>query len=221
MHRTEAQGSVAGEYFDRNLPTVAGTKLAAVDRNTIQEEIAGVVTRAGLTLKTAATDTNDQLEAVIFDTDIKRTQPLKVGTGSNPYGYTGYGEVGATSVDLGTSAKLTHEGMIQTRFGGDPCVTQKHDTVPVSPTWTYDAGTGVFVLGNNQTLIGIPHDARVKSVSLSFLVSGNYRFSPIYGRTTDPGSGYLLITSGAKGWADTDPTSGTDLQFHIEYDAVS
>lgn len=221
MHRTEASGNVANAYVDRNLPTVAGTKLDASDRNAIQEEIANVIERAGLTLKTKATETEDQLEAVIFDTDIKRTQPLKVGTGSNPYGYTGVGEVGASSVDLGTYSKLTKDGMTQNRFGGDPCVTQKHDYIPVTPTWTHNGSTGEFVLTSTLTLTGIPHDARVKSVSLSFLASGNYRFSPVYGNTIDTGSGYIQLSTGAKGWADTDPTSGADLLLHIEYDGIS
>jgi hypothetical protein len=219
MHRTEAAGSVNGEYVDRNLPSTPGTLLEASDRNTIQEEIANVIERAGLTLKEKATETENQLEAVIFDTDIKRTQPLKVGTGSDPYGYTGVGEVGATDVALATYAKLNVYGMVQKRFGGDECVTQKHDSIIAGVTWTY--GAGVFTLNTTMTLIGIPRGARVKSISMSFLSGGNYRFSPVYGNTIDPGSGYLQIASGAKGWADTDPTSGTDLQFHVEYDGIN
>jgi len=219
MHRTEAAGSVAGEYVDRNLPTVAGTLLEASDRNTIQEEIANVIERAGLTLKTKATETEDQLETALFDTAILRTAEMKVGDGTNPYGEIAVGEVGASSVDLATYAKLTHEGMIQNRFGGDPCVTQKHDATITGVTWSY--GDGVFTLNSTFTLVGIPHSARVKSVSMSFVDSSRYIFSPVYGKTNDLGSGYLIIVAGAKGWSDIDPSSGTDLQFHVEYDGVS
>lgn len=80
MHKTEAAGHVAGAYVDQALPIVAGTVLAASDRNAVQDEITNVITRAGLTLKTAATETGDQLETVLFDTAITRTKEINFAT---------------------------------------------------------------------------------------------------------------------------------------------
>lgn len=74
MHRTEAAGNSGNLYVDKNLPATAGTTLEASDRNAVQEELCNVIERAGLTLKTKATDADfDQLETAMFDTELTRS----------------------------------------------------------------------------------------------------------------------------------------------------
>ncbi|MFT3843358.1 MAG: hypothetical protein QM723_40625 [Myxococcaceae bacterium] len=66
MHRTEADANVSNK-FDEGDPMVPRlpTQIAAVDLNAWQEEIAGVVEAAGITLQTAGTDTFAQLLAAL------------------------------------------------------------------------------------------------------------------------------------------------------------
>lgn len=74
MHRTEAAGNSGNLYVDKNLPATAGTTLEASDRNAVQEELCNAIERAGLTLKTKATDADfDQLETALFDTELTRS----------------------------------------------------------------------------------------------------------------------------------------------------
>jgi len=65
MHRTESDNkiTVGGKNLFTNGPP--GTTRDAVDVNTTQEEIAYVIEQAGLTLKTVATETNQQLKEAI------------------------------------------------------------------------------------------------------------------------------------------------------------
>lgn len=75
MHRVDADGytTVSGDrrFIDRALPTEEGTVDGSYWSNAVQEEIAQVVERAGLTLRVsgAADETADwgQLEEAIFD----------------------------------------------------------------------------------------------------------------------------------------------------------
>lgn len=60
MHRTEGAENVANLFVDGP----PGTRVEQDWLNTIQEELANVIEAAGLTLKTASTDTRDQLAAV-------------------------------------------------------------------------------------------------------------------------------------------------------------
>jgi len=62
MHRTEGANNVAGMFTDGP----PGTALEEDWHNAVQEEIANVIEDAGLTLKTAITETRDQLSAAIL-----------------------------------------------------------------------------------------------------------------------------------------------------------
>lgn len=67
MHRIEAPGATVDNKFTEGDPStgVQPTEVADDWLNAVQEELAGVIVAAGLTLKTAATETSDQLLAAI------------------------------------------------------------------------------------------------------------------------------------------------------------
>ena len=60
MHRTEADNKIEVGGINLYTDGPPGTTIEADDRNTIQEELAYLIETAGLTLKTAATETNQQ-----------------------------------------------------------------------------------------------------------------------------------------------------------------
>lgn len=61
MHRTEATYNESNLYVDGP----PGTRVNAASMNALQEEIAAVIEGAGITLKTASTESRDQLLAAI------------------------------------------------------------------------------------------------------------------------------------------------------------
>lgn len=67
MHRIEAPGATVDNKFTEGDPatSVPATEVAADWLNAVQEELAAVIIAAGLPLKTAATETSDQLLAAI------------------------------------------------------------------------------------------------------------------------------------------------------------
>lgn len=66
MHRIESAGSVEGRFSEGNPATgQQATVISAAWLNTLQEEVAQVIEAAGITLKTAATETENQLLAAI------------------------------------------------------------------------------------------------------------------------------------------------------------
>ena len=66
MHRTEADNKVTVGGLNQYTDGPPGTTLTADDRNTIQEELAYLIETAGLTLKTAATETDQQVYAAVL-----------------------------------------------------------------------------------------------------------------------------------------------------------
>lgn len=62
MHRTEGTNYAPGNLFQNGPP---GTVVEQEWLNAVQEELANVIEEAGLTLKSAATETRDQLKAAL------------------------------------------------------------------------------------------------------------------------------------------------------------
>ncbi len=62
MHRTEGENATSGNLFTNGPP---GTTVEEDWTNAVQEELAYVIEQAGLTLKTASTETRKQLKAAI------------------------------------------------------------------------------------------------------------------------------------------------------------
>jgi len=60
MHRTEADNKIVVGGLNKYTDGPPGTTIDAADRNTVQEELAYLIETAGLTLKSAATETNQQ-----------------------------------------------------------------------------------------------------------------------------------------------------------------
>lgn len=65
MHRTESDNLIVVGGLNQYTDGPPGTTVNAVDKNTIQEELAYVIEQNGITLKTVATETNQQLYAAI------------------------------------------------------------------------------------------------------------------------------------------------------------
>jgi hypothetical protein len=61
MHRTEADNKIIVGGLNQYTDGPPGTTVVAVDKNTIQEELAYLIETNGLTLKTVATETNTQV----------------------------------------------------------------------------------------------------------------------------------------------------------------
>jgi hypothetical protein len=79
MHRTEGDNNDANLFTNLIGGGTEGTKVEENWLNAVQEEIATVIEGASITLKTAGTDTRDQLLAAIaslIDTDIAAITPI-------------------------------------------------------------------------------------------------------------------------------------------------
>ena len=65
MHRTESDNKITVGGLNQFTDGPPGTAISAVDKNTVQEEIAYVIEQAGLALNTVSSETNQQLKAAI------------------------------------------------------------------------------------------------------------------------------------------------------------
>jgi microcystin-dependent protein len=85
MHRTEGQDHASNLFTDGP----PGTFVESNWLNAIQEEICNVIESAGLTLKTASTDTRDQLQSAIAAAAVSPPGTLEmiIGTETPPTGW--------------------------------------------------------------------------------------------------------------------------------------
>ena len=98
MHRTEGENATSGNLFTNGPP---GTTLEENWCNAVQEELAAVIEAAGLTLKTASTETRKQLLAALQNSGLSVLfDDLTVGGD-----VLGDMSLGAGNLVIGTSGK--------------------------------------------------------------------------------------------------------------------
>ena len=141
MHRTEGANNIGNLFVDR-LP---GTRVEENWLNATQEEICGFIEGAGLTLKTAITETRDQLNAAL------RTVFAPMVAGTKMWFYQDVAPAGWTLDAVPGDELLAVKGGAQAynAAGGT-----------VAGTWTVagltkDAHTHAFTQPNNHTALAL------------------------------------------------------------------
>lgn len=225
MHRTEAANASAGLYVDRNLPSTPGTLLEASDRNAVQNEIVNVIERAGLALKTKATETGDQLEAVIFDTVLNRTAEVNV-SGSGLSTRLLNDRVSATKSSGTVYSDLYPEGIKHTPvLGSDEVGIIRTDCfVATSLSWTVNATVScIYHTNDNIVFAGIPWSAAQKILHVSFRYkrSGDaYHVTcPMQAAFKESSSSTLELAEGTI-IAESDPDPGATQELIITWETA-